>query len=56
MVLPFAAAGWLKDLLQTAGLTLETCYHGEGHTLGPSVVVQAIVQFVVACLAKSKSS
>lgn len=49
-VLPFMVAGWMKELLGTAGLSVDTAFHGQAHTLGPQDVVAKVRDFIASFL------
>lgn len=45
MVLPFAASGWTRQVLEGGGAEVRYETHGEGHTLGPPNILMAICEF-----------
>lgn len=45
-VLPFAGSGWVRDLLQQGGATVQYHSHAGGHELGGPTVLGAAVDFV----------
>ena len=46
MLLPFAAAGWLRDLLTQAGVSLGFEAHGGGHDMGPPQMLVKLSAFL----------
>ena len=48
MVLPFAASGWAKQLLESGGAQVRYETHHDGHTVGPPNILMAICEFWAA--------
>lgn len=50
MVLPFAASGWSRELLESGGADVTYHAHGGGHELGDSAAIGAITGFWASLL------